>query len=146
MDESRVEKSQALTAGAQRGRLYGYVPYSRDLDRPADRRRFPRYAAIRNLSFDVVSNWEDHEVLILSSAADITRWVHAPLDCQIVFDMPDAYLDERRGPKQSIDLIEERLADARTPSRCRGLAEDHFDLQRGVEQLVTTYELVHGSR
>ena len=102
MDESRVEESRALTAGAQGGRLDGYVPYSHDLDRPADRRRFPRYAAIRNLSFDIVSNWEDHEVLVLSSAADITRWVDAPLDRQIVVDLPDAYLDERRGPRQSI--------------------------------------------
>ena len=47
---------------------------------------------------------------------------------------------------EAADLIEARLADARTPSRCRGLAEDHFDLQRGVEQLVATYELVLGSR
>ena len=102
MDESRVEESQALTAAAQGGRLYGYVPYSRDLDRPADRRRFPRYAAIRNLSFDIVSSWEDHEVVILSHRADITRWVHAPADRSIVVDLADAYLDERGGLRQSV--------------------------------------------
>ena len=57
------------------------------------------------------------------------------------------YGSSRRGQTaEAVDLIEERLADARTPSRCRGLAENHFDLQRGVEQLVATYELVHGSR
>ena len=33
-----------------------------------DRRRFPRYAGIRNLPFDVVSTWDDHEIIILSPA------------------------------------------------------------------------------
>lgn len=48
--------------------------------------------------------------------------------------------------KEAVDLIEERVADARTPARCRGLAEKHFDLEEGVERLVATYELVHRNR
>ena len=80
----------------------GYVPHGEALDRPFDRRRFPRYAAMRGLSFDVVRGWEDHEVIVLSPAADVTYWVNAPSERQIVFDLPDAYLDEPRGFKRSV--------------------------------------------
>jgi len=88
--------------GGQGKRPLGYVPYSRNLERPADRRRFPRYAAIRGLLFDVVSGWEDNDVIILSTAADITRWVNAPTDRKIVVDLPDAFLDEGRGLKRAV--------------------------------------------
>lgn len=47
---------------------------------------------------------------------------------------------------EAVDLIEQRLADPRTPARCRELAEGHFDLQTGVEQLVSTYGSVCGNR
>ena len=46
---------------------------------------------------------------------------------------------------EAADLIEQRVADPHTPARCRELAEDHFDLERGVDQLVATYELVCSS-
>jgi glycosyltransferase involved in cell wall biosynthesis len=45
--------------------------------------------------------------------------------------------------KEAVDLIEERLADPTTPGRCRGLAEEHFDLERGVARLLDTYRSVH---
>ena len=80
----------------------GYVPYSHDLDRPADRRRFPRYAAIRSLPFNTVSGWQDSQTIVLSTAADITRWVRAPSSCRIVVDLPDAFLDECPGWKRTV--------------------------------------------
>ena len=83
-------------------RPVGYVPYSHDLDRPADRRRFPRYAAIRSLPFNTVSGWQDSQTIVLSTAADITRWVRAPSSCRIVVDLPDAFLDEGRGLKRAV--------------------------------------------
>jgi glycosyltransferase involved in cell wall biosynthesis len=86
----------------QRRLPLGYVPYGRNLERPADRRRFPRYAAIRNLPFEIVSGWEGNDVIILSTAADVTRWVHAPTDRKIVVDLPDAFLDEGRGLKRAV--------------------------------------------
>jgi len=88
--------------GGQRRLPLGYVPYGRNLERPADRRRFPRYAAIRNLPFEIVSGWEGNDVIILSTAADVTRWVHAPTDRKIVVDLPDAFLDEGRGLKRAV--------------------------------------------
>ena len=75
----------------------GYVPHGPELERPFDRRRFPRYAAMRGLSFEVVADWESHELVVLSPSADVTFWVNTPSDRRIVVDLPDAYLDERHG-------------------------------------------------
>ncbi len=80
----------------------GYVPHGLELERPFDRRRFPRYAAMRGMEFDVVSGWDDHEVIVLSPRADATMWVNAPGNHRIVVDMPDAFLDEGRGLRQSL--------------------------------------------
>ena len=80
----------------------GYVPHGPNLDRPMDRRRFPRYAAMRGLSFDVVSGWENHAAIVLTPAADVTHWVNAMPDRRIVVDLPDAFLEERQGPKQAV--------------------------------------------
>ena len=79
----------------------GYVPHGPELERPFDRRRFPRYAAMRKLSFEVVGDWESHELVVLSPSADVTFWVNAPSDRRIVVDLPDAYLDERHGLRRS---------------------------------------------
>jgi len=80
----------------------GYVPHGRNLERPFDRRRFPRYAAIRGIGFDVVSSWGDHDVVVLSPSADVTKWVDAPGRYRIVVDMPDAFLDEGPGLRRSL--------------------------------------------
>ncbi len=80
----------------------GYVPHGPSLDRPMDRRRFPRYAEMRGLSFDVVADRDDREVIVLTPAADITRWVDASQETRIVVDFPDAFLDERQGPKRAV--------------------------------------------
>ena len=90
-----------MTDAGEGRRLLGYVPYGRNLERPADRRRFPQYAAIRNLPFEIVSGWEDSDVIVLSAAADMTEWVHAPSNRRIIVDLPDAFLDERRGLRRS---------------------------------------------
>ncbi len=45
-----------------------------------------------------------------------------------------------------VDRLESLLADSATPERCRSLAESHFNLDRGVDLLVATYESVGGSR
>ena len=75
----------------------GYLPHGPRLERPVDRRRFPRYAAMRGLVFDVVSDWDAHETVVLSTRADVTEWVRAPDDRRIIVDLPDAFLDEPWG-------------------------------------------------
>lgn len=117
------------------GRLpLGYVPYGRNLERPADRRRFPRYAAIRNLPFEIVSGWEDNEVIILSTAADVTEWVHAPSNRRIVVDLPDAFLDEGRGPKRAVRGLAKWVGgESRRPV---------LDYHRAVERLLERADAV----
>ncbi len=58
----------------------GYSPYSASLSEPGDRRRFLCYAAIKGLDFDVVKDVSNrHDVVILSSKADIVAWSSLPL-------------------------------------------------------------------
>ena len=80
----------------------GYVPHGLKLERPFDRRRFPRYAAMRGMEFDVVSGWYNNEVIVLSPRADVIRWVDAPERHKIVVDIPDAFLDEGQGVRRSL--------------------------------------------
>lgn len=75
-----------------------------------DRRRFPRYASDRGIPFDLVSDWSSHRVVVLSPAADLTKWVHAPPDRLIVFDLPDASLDEMPGPRRALRGIAKWVA------------------------------------
>ena len=42
-------------------------------------------------------------------------------------------------------LLERQLDDPHLPDRCRNLAETHFDLEAGVDQLVATYHSVKAS-
>ena len=74
----------------------GYVPHGPDLKRPMDRRRFPRYAARRGLQFEIVSDWDDRDIIVLSPSADVTKWANAPAGKSVVVDLPDAFLAERR--------------------------------------------------
>ena len=123
-----------MTSGGVGMRPFGYVPYSHNLERPADRRRFPRYATIRNVPFDIVSGWEDNEVIIVSTAADITRWVKAPTDRQIVVDLPDAFLDEHRGMRRSLRGLAKWVSgDVRRPV---------LDYHRAVELLLERADAV----
>jgi glycosyltransferase involved in cell wall biosynthesis len=51
----------------------------------------------------------------------------------VVADATDASLD------RAATQLEELVDDADTPKRCRALAEEHFDLERGVDQLIDAY-------
>ncbi|MEE2767721.1 MAG: glycosyltransferase [Actinomycetota bacterium] len=44
---------------------------------------------------------------------------------------------------ETANELETFLMDPRLPDRCRALAEGHFDLDRGVDQLVEVYRSVH---
>jgi hypothetical protein len=72
----------------------GYSPYSARLTEPGDRRRFPRYAAIKGLKFDLVKNVSsDYDLVILSSKADIVAWGSLPLGGpKIVYELIDSQL------------------------------------------------------
>lgn len=42
----------------------------------------------------------------------------------------------------ALDHLQALLEDPQTPDRCRGVAEEHFDLDKGVSQLVSVYQTV----
>ena len=50
-----------------------------------------------------------------------------------VTDLSDSGLD-----RVALEL-ERLVSDPETPARCRALAEEHFDLERGVDELIRTY-------
>jgi hypothetical protein len=85
-----------MTGGSGVGGRIGYVPLSPDLSVPGDRRRFPAYAEARGIEFDVAMDWEGLDLVVLSSEADIARWVGVPKGTGLILDLPDAFLDERR--------------------------------------------------
>ena len=112
----------------------GYVPHGMELERPFDRRRFPRYAAMRGMEFDVVAGWGDHEVIVLSPRADVTRWVDAPPDRKIVVDLPDAFLDESAGFRRSLRGVARWIGgEVRRPV---------LDYHRAVERLLERADAV----
>jgi hypothetical protein len=72
----------------------GYAPYSADLAEPGDRRRFPRYAAMKGLHFDLVDAVSNkYDVVILSSKADIAGWSSVRRTrTKIVYELIDSQL------------------------------------------------------
>jgi len=120
----------------------GYVPHGQRLERPFDRRRFPCYAKMRGLSFRSVDDWKDHDIVVLSPSADVTRWVNAPSDCRIVVDLPDSYLDERRGVRRSFrGLAKWAAGESHRPTLNYGRAIERL-LERADAVVCSTDEQV----
>lgn len=69
----------------------GYVPYTRTLDMPGDRRRFVHYAKRRNLRFEIADPEQEYDVVILSERADISVWSRYRKG-RLVYDLIDSYL------------------------------------------------------
>lgn len=79
----------------------GYAPYSADLTRPGDRRRFCFYARQRGIEFEFADPRETYDLVVLSARADITDWsrYRAP-GAKIIYDLIDSYLAvPRRSPR-----------------------------------------------
>ena len=72
----------------------GYVPYSPGLTNPSDRRRFPHYAALRGIQYELVSGVSDDlDVVILSSKADIVGWSSLKRGkTRIIYELIDSHL------------------------------------------------------
>lgn len=77
--------------------MIGYVPFTRTLSTAGDRRRFPRYASIRGLEYQVGPDLVDPSIVVVSYNSDLGLWAKAPPNIKVVIDLPDAYLDERFG-------------------------------------------------
>lgn len=79
----------------------GYAPYSADLRQPADRRRFPFYAARRGIEFELADPREAYDIVVVTPRADLRAWSrYRPGRAKVVFDLVDSYLDiPRTDPK-----------------------------------------------
>jgi hypothetical protein len=69
----------------------GYVPCSRMLDSPGDRRRFVYYANKRGIQFEIADPNKQYDVVVLSALADISVWSRYP-KAKLVYDLVDSYL------------------------------------------------------
>jgi len=123
-----------MIANGNVSRSIGYVPHGLELERPFDRRRFPRYATMRGLDFEIVSGRNDHDIIVLSPRADVTRWVDAPEQHKIIVDMPDAFLDEGRGLRRSLRGIAKWL--------CSEVHRPVLNYHRAVERLLERADAV----
>ncbi len=68
----------------------GYVPYSQELDRPGDRRRFVYYASKRGIRFEIADPAKEYDLVILSARADASVWSSYPR-AKLVYDLIDSY-------------------------------------------------------
>jgi len=84
-----------------RGNLrIGYVPYSKDLQHPGDRRRIDSWARSRGISLEV-NNPLKSDILVLSNAANFNYWL-ARAKTPVILDLVDGYLGEE--PSLAKDL------------------------------------------
>lgn len=71
----------------------GYVPVSKNLQSPGDRRRFAYYAASRDLNFEIADPEKKYDVVVLTQNADLSIWRNYKLGgAKIVYDLIDSYL------------------------------------------------------
>lgn len=108
----------------------GYVPYSRDLRQPADRRRFPFYARRRGIDFELAEPDGEYDVVVVTPRANLAAWSrYRPGRAKVVFDLVDAYLDiPRTDPKALLRGPAKFLAgEARQP---------FFSYRRALERML----------
>ncbi len=86
------------TGGPAQNELYnmfriGYVPYSRSLDRPGDKRRFCCYAKKRNIRFEIADSSRTYNIVVVTERGDLSVWRrYNPGKTKIIYDFIDSYL------------------------------------------------------
>lgn len=78
----------------------GYVPYSRDLQHPGDRRRLAGWALDKGTDLSLIDP-TDSDVLVLSNAANFDHWIERAKQ-PVILDLVDGYLGEH--PSLSKDV------------------------------------------
>ena len=98
---------------------------------------------------DTVAEWarvvradspQHRPVVVNAGLGDMDRLI-AAYDCGVVLHERSA-----EGFEKAAEEIDRLLADEDTPARCRKLAEDHFDVEKGVDELLDLYLQVVGRR
>jgi hypothetical protein len=95
-----IDVAAAALRGGQTCPRVGYVPYSEDLNHPADRRRFPAYARSRHIPFEIARSDQSYDLVVLSETADLKTWSSYRAG-KVVYELIDSYLAvPRSDPKQ----------------------------------------------
>jgi hypothetical protein len=95
----------------------GYVPYSKDLQHPADRRRLATWAKDKGYQLNT-SNPLDSDILILSNEANFGFWLKRAKQ-PVIIDLVDGYLGEN--PNFIRDVLRNILRSVRGTSSLRWL-------------------------
>jgi hypothetical protein len=73
----------------------GYVPYSSDLSQPADRRRFPLFAANNKIPYEIANKNRIYDVIILPAPANLSKWLiykKKHPQTKFIFEMVDSLI------------------------------------------------------
>lgn len=74
----------------------GYIPYSVNLSSPSDRRRFPHYARVRGLDFEIYRPEGRYDLIVCSVLCDLSAWSRLKnRSCPVILDIPDGYLNQK---------------------------------------------------
>lgn len=73
--------------------VVGYVPYSKDLSHPGDRRRLVVWANSKKLQLNL-SDPLKSDVLVLSCGSNFNYWIKKA-ECPVIIDLIDGYLGEK---------------------------------------------------
>lgn len=112
-------------------RRVGYVPYTPDLTRPGDRRRFCFYASRRGIDFELADPRKPYDIVVLSARADITEWMRYSVPgARIVYDLIDSYLAVPRTSPRSLGRGLAKFATGET----KRLALDYASAMRAMCQ------------
>lgn len=80
--------------GTLRALRIGYTSFSQDHRHPADRRRFPHFAAVYGLPLVEAKPGGDYDVVIVTQAADVTAWNRLPRGgARLIYDLIDSHLN-----------------------------------------------------
>lgn len=93
----------------------GYVPYSKDLQHPGDRRRLASWAESQRIDLKLVDPL-DSDVLVLSNAAHFDYWIKAAKQ-PVILDLVDGYLGEE--PTLLTDILRNLVRSFRGKSDVR---------------------------
>jgi hypothetical protein len=71
----------------------GYVPISKNLNSPGDKRRFVYYANMRNINFEIADPSKKYDLVVITQNADLSIWKdYDKGGAKIVYDLIDSYL------------------------------------------------------
>jgi glycosyltransferase involved in cell wall biosynthesis len=71
----------------------GYVPMSKNLNSPGDKRRFVYYANLRNINFEIADPSKKYDLIVITQNSDLSLWKdYEKGTTKIIYDFIDSYL------------------------------------------------------